>query len=100
GAPQCPPPPASDVHAPDIEAGIAVHHPVGESKTDAAALAEAGHDAAGDPEIGEALHRADQRVAVRREGEGAVDDLLDAGLRDTGEMLETDLERRRDAVEV
>ncbi len=92
--------PAGDVHAPDVEAGIAVDHPVGQRQPDAAALAEAGHDAAGDPEIGQALHRADQRVAVRREGEGAVDDLLDAGLLDAGKMLEADLQRRRDAVEV
>ena len=55
---------------------------------------------AGAPEVGQALHRPDQRVAVGREGEGAVDDLLDAGVRDAGEMLEADLQRRRDAVEV
>ena len=52
------------------------------------------------PEIGQALHRPDQRIAVGREGEGAVDDLLDAGLLQRREMLEADLERRRDAVEV
>ena len=92
--------PAGDIHAPHVEARIAVDHPVGQRQPDAAALAEAGHDAAGDPEIGEALHRANQRVAVRREGEGAVDDLLDAGLLDAGEMPEADLQRRRDAVEV
>jgi hypothetical protein len=49
-------------------------------QADAAALAEARHHAAGDPVIGQALHRADQRIAVGREGEGAVDDALDAGL--------------------
>ena len=75
-------------------------HPVGQREADAAALAEAGHDGAGAPEIGQALHRADQRVAVEREGEGAVDDLLDAGLLDAGEMLEADFQRRRDAVEI
>jgi hypothetical protein len=63
-------------------------------------LRKAGHDAAGDPVIRQALHRTDQRVAVRREGERAVDDLLDAGLFDAGKMLEADLQRRRDAVEV
>jgi hypothetical protein len=59
-----------------------------------------GHHAAGDPEIGQAADRADQRIAVGREGEGTVDDLLDAGLGEAGEMLEADFERRRDAVEV
>ena len=46
------------------------------------------------------LHRADQRIAVGREGEGAVDDLADAGLAELGEMLERRLQARRDAVEI
>ena len=71
-----------------------------ERQADAAALAEAGHDAAGDPVVLQAPHRPDQRVAVRREGEGAVDDLLDAGALERREMLEADLEARRDALEV
>ena len=45
-------------------------------------------------------HRADQRVAVGREGEGAVDDALDAGAPDRREMLEADFEAGGDAVEV
>src|SRR6185437_11145028 len=67
---------------------------------DAAALAEARHDAAGDPEILQALHRPDQRIAVGGEGEGAIDGLADAGLAQSREMLEGDFERRRDAFEV
>src|SRR5207245_9431316 len=86
--------------APDVEARIAMHHPVGEREADAAALAKAGHDGASAPEIGQALDRTDERIAVEREGEGAVDDLLDAGLLDAGEMLEADLQRRRDAVDI
>jgi len=46
-------------------------------QTDAAALAEARHDAAGEPVTGDAVHRPDQGVAVGCEGEGAVDPPLD-----------------------
>jgi hypothetical protein len=91
---------AGDVHGPDVEAGIALGHPVGERQAHAAALAEAGHDGAGAPVVGQAADRADQRVAVGREGEGAVDDPLDAGPADRREVLEADLERGGDAVEV
>ena len=92
---------AGDVHRPDVGAGIAVHHPVGDSaRPTPPPWREAGHDAAGDPEAGQAAHRADQRVAVGREGEGAVDDLLDAGVLEGREMPEADLQRRRDAVDV
>ena len=44
--------------------------------------------------------RADQRIAVGREGERAVDDLLDAGALERREMPEADFEAGRDAVEV
>src|SRR5690606_20510458 len=66
----------------------------------AAALAEAGHDPAGRPEARQAAYRPDQRVAVRREGEGAVDDLPDADILEGRKMAEADLQRRRDAVDV
>ena len=77
---------ARDIHRPDIGARIACHHPVRQREPDAAALAETGRDAAGDPETGKPAHRSDQRVAIRREGEGPVDDLLDAGLLEGREM--------------
>src|SRR5476651_2135470 len=88
------------VHAPDIMAGIALDHPIGERQTDAAALAEAGHHAASDPEVSEAPDRPNERIAVRRESEGAIDDLADADLAEFGEMFERGLEARRDAVEI
>ena len=91
---------AGDVHAPDVGAGIALDHPVRQRQADAAALGQAGHHAAGDPVVLEAAHRPDERVAVRREGEGAVDDAPDAGAPERREMLEADLEARRDALEV
>jgi len=42
----------------------------------------------------------DQRIAVGREREGPLNDALDAGLADRREVLEADLEARRDTVEV
>src|SRR5262249_44281951 len=89
-----------DIHAPDVEAGIAFDHPICESKADAAALAEARHDAAGDPEILQALDRADERIAVRGESKGGVDDLTDADLAEFREMFEGRLEAGCDAVEI
>src|SRR6202012_409633 len=83
---------ARDVHGDDVLARIVLRHPARQDEADAAALPEAGHPRAGDPEIRQALDRADQRIAVRREGEGAVDRLLDAGPPDGREMLEADLE--------
>ena len=61
---------------------------------------EAGHDRAGRPEIGHAAHRPDQRIAVRREGEGAVDDLADAGLVEGREVAEADFQLAGDALQV
>src|SRR5690606_84138 len=55
---------------------------------------------AGAPEPFQATHRPDQRVAVRREGEGAVDDLLYSRLLKSRKMAKTDLQRRRYAVDV
>ena len=65
-----------------------------------AALAETRHDAASAPEIGEAAHRTDEWVSVWCEGEGAVDDLLYAGILERRKMFETQFERRRDAIDV
>ena len=91
---------AGNVHAPDIGAGVPVHHPLREREPHAAALTETGHHAAGDPEVGEAAHRADQGVAVRGEGEGAIHDFLDARLAELREVLEADLQAGCDAVQV
>jgi hypothetical protein len=91
---------AGDVHAPDVGAGVAVHHPVGERQAHAAALRQAGHDGVGHPHALHALDRADQRVAVGAERERAVDELLDAGAADQREVLERPLELGGDAVEV
>ena len=89
-----------DIHPPDVEAWIAVGHPVGERQADTAALAEPGHDGACAPEAGEAADRTEQRVAVGGEGERAVDDLFDTGVLEHGEVTKADVERLCDPVEV
>ena len=71
-----------------------------ERQADAAALGEAGHHAAGDVEVAQARHRPDQGIAVGGEGERAVDHPLDPGAPERREVLEGDLEARRDPIEV
>ena len=89
-----------DIHTPDIKARIAMHHPLRECETNTTTLTEACHHRAGDPVIRKTLHRANERIAIRREGEGAVDDFLDAGFRHGREMLVADFKRWRDTIEI
>ena len=89
-----------DVHREDVLAGIVVSHPARKHEADAAALAETGHDRAGDPEIPQAAQRTHQRIAVRREREWPVDRLLDPDTAQRGEMLEADLEVRRQSLDI
>ena len=91
---------ARDVHAEDVRARITIHHPVGEHQADRPALRKPGHAPAGGPVIAEPGHWADQRITVRREREGAVDPLADAGVLQTWKALEADVEFRADAVDV
>ena len=88
------------VHAEDVVAGVALRHPVGDDEAHAAALAEARHHRAGDPEVRQPRHRPDQGVAVGGEGEGAVDHLLDPGVLQGRIVAEAGLQRRGDPVEV
>ncbi len=55
-------------------------------------MAETRHHRAGAPVAGPSRHRADERVAVRGEGEGAVDDALDAGVLQAGVAPERDVQ--------
>ena len=71
---------AGDIHRPDINRGLAINHPFSHRQANAAALTKASHHANRDPVIAHARHRPDHRVAIRAEGEGAVDDVLDARL--------------------
>ena len=56
----------------------AMRHPVGEELARAAAFHDAHGGAGEQPGIGHAMGRPDQRVGIGREGDGAVDDGLDA----------------------
>ena len=67
---------------------------------DAAALGEAGHHGAGDVEVAQAGDRSDQWIAVRSEGERAVDHPFDSGLGEHRLMLERDLEARSDPIQL
>ncbi len=71
-----------------------------QGEADTATLAEARHDAAGTPEIAQALHGAHQRIAIGRESEGAVDDALDAGFLQHREVLVAERQIGLDAVKV
>ena len=96
----CPIAVARHIHAPDVRARITVHHPVRQGEANAAALAETGHDAAGNPEISEAAYRTNKRISIWRKSEWPVDDLLDPGLADVGKMLEPHSEAGSDALQI
>ena len=91
---------AGHVHREHVGPRVAVHHPVRDREPDPASLGEAGHHPARDPEPVESPDRTDERVAVRRERERPVHDLLDPCVLERREMLEADLERGRDPVDV
>jgi hypothetical protein len=75
---------AGNIHAEHVRFRFAVDDPFRQRLAHAAALQEARHHRAGAPVAGLAAHRPDQRVAVRREGEGTVDPVAHADLLQTG----------------
>ena len=89
-----------DVHSPNVETRITLGDPVGQGDTDTASLRQSGHDRTRRPVTGQTKNRAQQRVAVGRESEGAVDHLLDTGLTDGRKVPEADFKRISDALEV
>ncbi len=94
---------AGDVHRPDIHAAVAVvagGHPGREGQAHAAALRQPGHHAAGHPVAAQAADGPDERVAVGRERERAVDDALDADRAHRRVVLERHRQLGRDPVEV
>ena len=91
---------ARDVHAEDVVAGIALDHPLRQREADGTALREPAHAAAGDPKISFAGHRADERIAVGREGERTVHPALDADFGERGEARVADLELWQDAFDI
>ena len=70
---------AGDVEAVDVRLRLAMDHEFRQRLADSAALQEPRHDAAGEPVAALARDRADQRIAVGREGERAVDPFAHAG---------------------
>ncbi len=91
---------AGDVEAGHVALCLAFDHPLRKGQADAAALGEAGHDGAGGPEVAQARDGADEGVAVGGEGEGAVDDALDAGALEHGEAVVGHFDAVGDLVEV
>ena len=89
-----------DIHRHHVARRFAFDQPFGQSQADAAALAETGHHRAGRPVVAQSRYRPDQRVAVRREGERAVDHALDAGLGQHRVAAEREIDRVADALEV
>ena len=91
---------SGDIHSPDIETRIPMHHPVRQCEPDTAALTEAGHHPAGAPVITKSPHRPDQRVSIRGKSERPVDNLFDSSMFKRRKVPEADLERRRNPVKV
>ena len=91
---------ARAVHGKDIHVRLTLDHPLGERETDAAALAEPCHHTASQIHIPQPRHRADQRVAVRRKGEGTVYHRLHPRFCQERKMLIGDIKGRRDPIKV
>ena len=98
--PGAPVPEAGHVHREDVARGLALDHPFRQREPYPAPLAEARHHRARRPVVAQARHRADQRIAVRREGEGAADDALHPGRLQHRIALVRDPELVRHAVEL
>ena len=88
------------IHAIDIGLGLAMDHPFCKRLADAAALQEAGHHRTGGPVVLLAGHRPDQRVAVRRESEGAIDPVPHTGILQHRIALEAEGELVFDPVDI
>ena len=93
-------PKRATVHREDVARGLPLDHPLREREPDPAALAEPRHHRARRPVVPEPRHRADEGVAVRREGERAADDALDPGRLQHRVALVRDVELVRDAVDL
>ena len=63
-------------------------------------MTETRHHGTGGPVIPQSRHRPDQRIAIRRKGEGAVDHILDARLTEHREAVEGKFHAVADTVEI
>ena len=88
------------VHGEDITIRFAFDHPLGQGEPHTAALAETRHHAAGGPVIAQTRNRTDERVTVRGEGKGTVNDGLDPCRFQYRKTLVSERDRVADLVEV
>ena len=93
-------PVARDVESVDVRFGLAMDHQFRQRFADAASLKKSGHDAAGEPVAALARDRANERIAVRREGEGAVHPLAYACLLQNRIATVNELELIGDTIDV
>ena len=91
---------AGDVEAVDVGRRLAVDHQFRQRLADAAALQKPRHDAAGEPVAAFSRDRADERIAVGREGEGAVDPFADANRLEDRIAAVDELELAGDPVDI
>ena len=88
------------VDAQHVDAGLALDDPLRELPAGAAGGGDAEAVALVQPDVAQAPRRTDQRAAVRRIGDGAVDDGLDAGVLEARHALHRRLDVRQQAIEI
>ena len=89
-----------DVHREDVARGLALDHPLREREPHPAALTEPRHHRACGPVVAQTRDRADEGIAVRREGERTADDALHPGRAQDRIPLVRDVELVGDAVDL
>ena len=91
---------AARIDAEHVDRRLALDDPFGELPAGAAGRGDAERMALVQPEVPQARRRPDDRRAVRRIGDGAVVDLLDADLAEGRHARDRGLDMRREAIEV
>ena len=91
---------AARVHRQHVDGGLAVDDPAGELPAGAAGGGDAEAEAFRQPEVRQPVGRPDERVAVRRVGNGAVDAVLDAGAAEHGHSVDRGLDMRLQALDI
>ena len=91
---------APRVDADHVDGRLALDHPLGQLPAAAAGRGDAEGMSLGEPEVGQAEGRADHGIAVRGVGDGAVDDVLDAGVLEAGHAGHAGLDVRHQALEI
>ena len=91
---------AARIDAEHVDRRLALDDPFGKLPAGAAGRGDAERMALVEPEVLDARRRADDRRTVRRIGDGAVIDLLDADLAEGGHARDRGLDMRRETIEV